>query len=169
MNKGTSYTASQVFWLTFLRVIIGWHFLYEGLVKAVNPNWSSVGYLLDSAGFMKGFFYRLAANPDTLSVVDFMNIWGLITIGLGLILGAFNRITLPAGIVMLAFYYLSHPPFVGLKYELPMEGSYLFINKNFIEIVAMMVLFIFPAHRKIGIDRLIFSNRKFNTENGNQK
>lgn len=169
MNKFTNYSKPQIFWLVALRIIIGWHFLYEGLVKAVNPNWSSVGYLLDSAGFMKVFFYGLAANPATLSVVDFMNIWGLMAIGLGLILGAFNRITLPAGIVLLAFYYLSHPPFVGLKYDLPMEGSYLFINKNLIEIAAMIILFVFPSHRQIGIDRFIFTNKKLKTEDGDQK
>jgi len=169
MKKGTNYTASQVLWLTVLRVIIGWHFLYEGIVKAGNPNWSSVGYLLDSAGLMKGFFHSLASNSSILAVVDFLNIWGLIAVGTGLILGAFNRIALSGGILLLAFYYLSHPPCIGLKYELPMEGSYLFINKNLIEMVAMIILFIFPAHRKIGIDRLIFSHRKFTTENGSQK
>lgn len=150
----------QVFWLTTLRVIIGWHFLYEGLVKALNPNWSSVGFLLDSAGFVSGFFHSLAAKPALLGIVDFLNIWGLIAIGLGLILGAFTRIALSSGILLLMLYYLSHPPFVGLKYELPMEGSYLFINKNLIEMVAMIVLTVFPAHNPIGLDRLIFKIRK---------
>ena len=27
-------------WLfTFLRIVIGWHFLYEGIAKLFNPNW----------------------------------------------------------------------------------------------------------------------------------
>ncbi|MEZ5197326.1 MAG: DoxX family membrane protein [Bacteroidales bacterium] len=153
------YTRFQLFWLVLLRVMIGWHFLYEGMVKVVNPNWSSVGYLLDSEGFLQGFFYSLAANPNVVNAIDFLNIWGLIAIGLGLILGCFSRLALVSGIVLLSFYYLSHPPFVGLKYSMPMEGSYLIINKILIELTAMVVLLLFPTSMRIGIDRFIF-NRK---------
>ncbi len=78
----------------YLRVAIGWHFLYEGMVKVTNPNWSSVSYLLDSEGWLKGLFYNLAANPDILKIIDFLNVWGLIAIGLGLILGSFSRVAI---------------------------------------------------------------------------
>jgi len=127
-----------------LRLVIGWHFLYEGIVKLTNPNWSGVGYLLDSEGFLKGFYINLASNPVLLETVDFLNIWGLIAIGLGLILGAFSRITVIAGIILLTLYYFSHPPFIGLKYSLPMEGSYLIVNKVIIELIALAVIFVFP-------------------------
>ncbi|MCF8368888.1 MAG: DoxX family membrane protein [Bacteroidales bacterium] len=147
---------SAVIWLTVLRVFIGWHFLYEGLVKLVNPNWSSVGFLLDSQGILKSFFESLAANSDTLAIVDFLNIWGLIAIGLGLILGLFSKVATWSGIVLLGLYYLSHPPFVGLDYSMPMEGSYLIVNKILIEMAALIVLLFFPTSKRIGIDRLIF-------------
>jgi thiosulfate dehydrogenase [quinone] large subunit len=158
--KNINYTTMQFFWLVALRVLIGWHFLYEGLVKVVNPNWSSAGYLMDSQGFLADFFQSLATNQSILSVVDFMNIWGLVAIGLGLILGFFSRIALYGGILLLLFYYLSHPPFVGLKYGLPMEGSYMIVNKNLIEMAAMTVLLLFPTSKIIGVDRLIFKNKK---------
>jgi len=158
------YSNSQLFWLITLRVLIGWHFLYEGVVKLSNPNWSSIGYLMDSQGFMKEVFYSIAASPTMLGVADFLNVWGLIAIGLGLILGAFTNISVVSGIALLALYYLSHPPFVSLKYSLPMEGSYLFVNKNLIELTALVILFLFPTGKQIGLDRLIFSfqsqNRK---------
>lgn len=32
---------TQWYALVLLRVLIGWHFLYEGYVKVINPNWSS--------------------------------------------------------------------------------------------------------------------------------
>ena len=89
-----------------------------------------------------------------------MNMWGLVAIGLGLILGLFSRVALYGGILLLFFYYLSHPPFVGLKYGLPMEGSYLIVNKNLIELAAMIVLLLFPTSKIIGVDRLIFKNKK---------
>jgi thiosulfate dehydrogenase [quinone] large subunit len=113
---------------------------------------------------MREFFYSIAANPTMLGVADFLNVWGLIAIGLGLILGAFTNISVISGIVLLSLYYLSHPPFVSLKYSLPMEGSYLFVNKNLIELTALVILFLFPTGKLIGLDRLIFSfqskNRK---------
>jgi len=59
-----------------------------------------------------------------------LNIAGLVLIGLGLILGSFTRLATIGGIILLAFYYLSHPPFIGLKYILPMEGSYLVVSKT---------------------------------------
>lgn len=151
---------SQIFWLVTLRVVIGWHFLYEGVVKLANPNWSSAGYLLDSAGFLKEFFYWLASDPAMLNTVDFMNVWGLIAIGLGLILGLLTKPALWAGIILLAFYYLSHPPLVGISYGLPMEGSYLLVNKTLIELIAMIVLMYFPTGIAIGIDSLIFKRAK---------
>jgi thiosulfate dehydrogenase [quinone] large subunit len=149
-------TKSQKFWLIALRLAIGWHFLYEGLAKLVNPNWSSVSYLLDSGGFLKGFFHSLAANPDILSVVDLLNIWGLILIGLGLMLGAFTRVAIISAMTLLAFYYLSHPPFVGVRYAVPSDGSFLIVNKTLIELIALGVLQVFPTWFEYGIDRYIW-------------
>jgi thiosulfate dehydrogenase (quinone) large subunit len=152
-------TKTQKLTLVFLRLAIGWHFLYEGLVKLANPNWTSAGYLLDSAGILKGFFFSLASNPDMLKIIDVLNIWGLILIGLGLILGAFTRAAIISGIVLMAFYYLSHPPFVGMKYAVPSDGSYLVVNKMVIEALALGVLLVFPTWKEWGVDRWIISRR----------
>ena len=157
-----NFTKAQFWVLVILRVIIGWHFLYEGLVKFANPNWSSVGYLLDSEGFLKGFYYFLASSPEILKIVDLLNIWGLILIGLGLMIGAFSRAAIISGITLLGFYYLSHPPFVGLRYALPMEGSYLVVSKILIEMVALVVLLLFPTSKIIGVDMFFFSRKRKN-------
>jgi thiosulfate dehydrogenase [quinone] large subunit len=160
MKNNQHYSKWQLTWLVVLRVAIGWHFLYEGMVKLVNPNWSSVGYLLDSSGIFKEMFYSIASNPGMLRMADFLNVWGLIAIGLGLILGLFTRIASWSGIVLLGFYYLSHPSFVGATYSMPMEGSYLIVNKVLIELVAIIVLLMFPTGRQIGLDRFIFRSNK---------
>ncbi|MCC8153617.1 MAG: hypothetical protein LIP01_05015 [Tannerellaceae bacterium] len=57
MKKECNYTKAQLTWLTIVRVFIGWHFMYEGLVKVVNPKWTSLPYLLDSKGPAADFFY----------------------------------------------------------------------------------------------------------------
>ncbi len=155
-----SYTGPQLSILVILRVLMGWYCMYEGIAKLLNPNWSSVGYLLDSQGVFAGFFHSLAGNPDILALVDFMNIYGLMAIGLGLILGLYTKIASIAGIVLLSLYYLSHPPFVGLKYAMPTEGNYLVVNKTLIEIFVFVIFLVFPTSKIIGLDRLIFKVRK---------
>ena len=155
-NDQRPMTTTQKLTLVALRLAIGWHFLYEGLVKLANPNWSSVSYLLDSEGFLRQMYISMASNPDVLSTIDFLNIWGLILIGLGLILGAFTRVAIISGIVLMIFYYLSHPPFVGLKYAVPSDGSYLVVNKMVIEALALGVLLVFPTWKEWGVDRWIW-------------
>ncbi|NLI25556.1 MAG: DoxX family membrane protein [Bacteroidales bacterium] len=155
-KENFGYTKGQLSILVLLRVLIGWHFLYEGIVKVLNPNWSSLGYLMDSQGFLSGFFHSLASNPNVLQVVDYLNMYGLLAIGLGLILGCFTQIATIAGMVLLALYYLSHIPFVGASYALPTDGSYLWVDKTLIELVALAVLFVLPTGRHIGLDRFIF-------------
>lgn len=153
MNQ--KYSQPQLWMLVILRVAIGWHMLYEGIIKLMNPNWSSVGYLMDSKGWFAGIFHSIAANPDVVQAADFLNIWGLILIGLGLILGLFTRLSCIAGIALLALYYLSHPPLLNANYAIPTEGNYMVVNKNIIELIALIVLLLFPTGRIIGIDRLI--------------
>ncbi|UZR94936.1 DoxX family membrane protein [Chondrinema litorale] len=150
------YGNFQVSVLVILRMMIGWHFLYEGVIKALNPSWSAGGFLMDSKWIFADMFHSMATNPATLDIINTLNIWGLIAIGLGLITGLFSRAAAIGGIVLLSLYYLSHPPLIGLKYALPAEGSYLIVNKNLIEIFALAVLFAFPTSRIIGLDRLIF-------------
>ncbi|MFC2107175.1 DoxX family membrane protein [Bacteroidota bacterium] len=154
------YTFTQSFFLVALRIAIGWHLLYEGLIKVTNPSWTSKTYLLDSQGFMKGFFEWIAENDSLLATADFVNIWGLTLIGLLLIIGLFSRISAMAGAVLLLLYYLSHPPLIGVEYLFPSEGSYFIVNKTLIEVIALLVLFYFPSGKNIGFDRLICGRQK---------
>ena len=147
-------STAQLSLLVAMRILIGWHFLYEGIIKLWNPNWSAAGYLSDSAGMFKEFFYWMAGNSSVLAFVDIANVWGLILIGLGLILGIFTRWATIGGIILLLFYYLSHPALIDVNYALPSEGSYLFVNKNLIEMAALCVLLVFPTSKVIGLDRL---------------
>src|SRR3990172_644519 len=68
--------------LTLLRVAIGWHFLYEGVVKLLDPEWSSQGYLLGSRWFLSDFFHWLASDPLLIRSVDLLNMAGVILVGL---------------------------------------------------------------------------------------
>lgn len=159
LNERSYLSNAQAFFLAALRIVIGWHFLYEGLIKLFTSSWTATGYLMDSKGFMAPLFKSMAANPDVLKAVDILNEWGLILIGAGLILGLFTRISAIAGMVLLLFYYLSHPPLIGLNYALPSEGSYFIVDKIMIEFFALGVILVFRAGRIIGLDSLLFRNR----------
>lgn len=152
---GSYYTNAQATALVLLRIFIGWHLLYEGLVKAFNPYWTAGPYLAESKWIFKGIFTWMADHQSVLMVVDFLNQWGLIVIGLGLMLGLFSRPMALAGAALLLLYWLANPPFIAYRYTMPMEGSYIIVNKNLIEATALLVLALFPTGGIVGLDRLI--------------
>ncbi len=154
------YTNLQLTALVILRVVIGWHFLYEGMVKVLNPYWSSAGFLLETKGIFKGLATSIVASPGALGFVDFLNKWGLVLIGLGLIAGCLTRVASVSGMVLLLFYYVFHPPFIGYTYATPVEGSYLIVNKNLVELCALFVLTLFPTGSIIGVDRFLSFMKK---------
>lgn len=153
-HRGFQLTA-----LVTLRMLVGWHFLYEGVAKLTNPRWSASGYLMESQGWFSGFFTGLANDAGALGVVDTLNQWGLLLIGLALVLGVFVRWAAVAGLVVLALYYLAAPPFPGLDYAIPTEGSYLFVNKVLVEMGAMLVILGIPTSHQIGLDRIFYLKR----------
>ncbi len=155
MVKKDSYSTVQLTAMVLLRVFIGWHFAYEGLVKILNPKWSALPYLLDSKGIMSDFFAALAGDTAMLDMVNLLNEWTLLLIGLGLITGTFSKLSSIGAIILLGFYYLSHPSFIGASYMMPFEGSYLWIDKNLVELVAVCVLLAFPTSHIIGVDRFL--------------
>jgi len=151
---GPGYGRFQVTVLVALRMVIGWHFLYEGIAKLTNPYWTSAGYLADAQWILKGLALDVAASPTAVTVVDYLNEYGLVLIGLGLLFGALTRVAAIAGVVLLALYWLVAPPFPSFIYATPAEGSYLVVNKVLIEAVALLVVLAFPASRRFGLDAL---------------
>ncbi len=149
------YTNWQVAALVILRVLIGWHFLYEGIVKVVNPHWSAAPFLNASQGPFANLFKSMAPNSGTLDVINICNQWGLVLIGLSLIAGLLSRWASIGGMALLFMYYISNPPFIGIDASAAAEGSYLIVNKNLIELFSLLVLFLFPTGKIIGLDRLL--------------
>ena len=162
-NKLTSsiiVNNQQLYGLVVLRVLIGWHILYEGVSKLINPYWSSAAYLLDSKWIFSGLAKTIVSNPTLLTISDYVNMWGLTLVGLCLLLGVFSRQAALSGMVFISLYYLFAPPFLGLEHSRPGEGSYIVVNKNLIEACALFVLYHFPTSHLIGLDRILFKSEK---------
>ena len=144
MNS-SSFTGPQRNVLVLMRLAIGWHFLYEGILKLYNPAWTAKGYLLSSEGLFSGFFSWMASD-SMIGITNSANIVILMFVGAALILGYLERQGAIAGAVLLALYYLAHPAFPGLNQGIT-EGNYFLINKNIIEALALLVIYQFPNCR----------------------
>ena len=141
--------------ITVLRVLVGWHFLYEGLTKLTAASWTSAGYLKQARGPFAELFRGLAGNPNMLANADLITMWGLTIVGACLILGLLTRLASLAGIGFILMFYLATPPLVGYFYSVPSEGSYLIVNKNLVEIAALVVIFATRSGLFAGLDRIV--------------
>ena len=141
--------------ITVLRVLVGWHFFYEGLTKLTAPSWTAAGYLKQARGPFGEMFRGIAADPNMLQNADLVTMWGLTIVGLFLMLGLFTRLASVAGIGFILLFYFATPPFIGYFYTVPSEGSYLIVNKNLVEAAALGVIFMTRSGLFAGLDRIV--------------
>ena len=154
--------------LILLRTLIGWHFLYEGYYKLMTPGWSAegqplgawsaAGYLKAASGPLAGLLRRMMESgmgPWIDRGVKF----GLLLVGLSLMLGLATRLGCWGAIILLSLFYLSAIPFQGTP-QPGNEGTYLLVNKNLIELVAIFALLLFDTGRIAGLDMLLTRRKK---------
>lgn len=143
-------------WLfTILRILTGWLFLYEGISKLLIPGWSAKIYLMGTNWLFADLFHRMAESPGIMQVVDFLNIWGLILIGLSLFTGLLVRWSSIAGSLLLLMYFTAYPPIPGHTFGAVFEGNYIWVNRTLIELVMLILFTALPPGYFFGADRLI--------------
>ena len=152
----------QQFCLVTLRTAIGWHFAYEGFYKLMLPGWTRAGERVaewSAAGYLKGatgpaapLFHRLAEQSSVMNVVDIAIPIGLFLVGMSLMLGLFTQAGCLGAIGFLTMFYLSQPPLSGMP-QAGAEGTYLFVNKNLVELIAVLTIFAFRTGRIAGLDQ----------------
>lgn len=116
-----------------------------------------------TASLEKQFAEKLAeSQPDQqarqlkpIEIMDFMTIWGITAIGAGLFTGTLTRLAALAGVVFLAMTYLAVPAFPWLPAPPQNEGNYIFVNKNVVEMMALLVIAAAPSGRWFGGDALL--------------
>ncbi len=158
-DRITDYKNSKTA-ITILRILVGWHFLYEGIIKVYNPDWSAKGYLLTAETFTG--FYQWLASDSLIGLVDALNVVVLLLVGLSLVLGAFEKQGAFFGIGLLVMYYFAHPAFMSSA-QLVTEGNYWIINKNLVEVAALFVLYTVPTGSYFGLEVLIKKTAKLKT------
>mgnify|MGYP005843170831 CR=1 FL=1 len=141
-----------------LRAAIGWHLLYEGLSKLLSSGWTSAAYLSTAEWVLGGLFRGLASAPWLLAVTDAVNMWTLAAAGLCLMVGALTRPAAIAGILLLLLYSAAHPALPGMA-GATAGGSYLIVDRNIVEALALAVIAVLPFGSLWGLDRLIARRR----------
>jgi uncharacterized membrane protein YphA (DoxX/SURF4 family) len=90
-----------------------------------------------------------------LDWIDFGVRWGLTIVGACLILGFFTRLNCLGGALLLLSFYLAVPPLPGLPEVFRAEG-YPYINKNIVEMLALLMLMTTRSGRWAGLDGLLY-------------
>lgn len=149
--------------LIVLRTLVGWHFAYEGYYKLAAPAWapgggriapfSAEGYLRSATGPLAGLFHSMSANPSIVHATDVIVPIALLMVGLSLMLGLFTQTGCVGAMLFLALFYVSQPPLSGMP-QTGAEGAYLIVNKNLIEMAAVMTVMVFRTGAIAGLDCL---------------
>lgn len=95
--------------------------------------------------------------------IDWANMIGLTAVGIGLMLGLFTRFWALCGAGFLGMYYFAMPPWPGLPSNPIAEGHYLIVNKNLIELIALLMIATSGVGRWAGLDAFIHRIRVKNS------
>jgi len=134
----------QKIWLAALRITTGWLFFYAGLTKILNPEWTAGGYLKGAKTFTG--LYQWLASDGILPIVDFLNEWGLLLIGVGLILGIGVRWAGILGAIMMVLYYF---PVLEPGFKI---AHGLVVDEHLIYASGLLVLSYFRAGSAFGLE-----------------
>lgn len=128
-----------------LRVGLGWIFFWAGITKVLKPAWSAGGYLQGAKTFPDLFHWF--ATPAMLPLTNLVTEWGLLLLGISLILGVFIRWTAPVGIALMALFYLPI-----LQFPYPNVNSFI-VDEHIIYIIALTILIVFNAGNYWGLGK----------------
>jgi len=94
---------------------------------------------------------RLPSTP--IDRINQQTMWGLTILGVLLLVGCCTRLAALGGAVMLTMFYLAMPPWPGVP-EVPGPEHSFIVNKNFIEVMALLAIASLPTGQWFGLDRL---------------
>lgn len=129
------------YWVVFLRLLVGWWFLHEGLNKYATPGAFKAGWFLEKTGTIVSPVLNAVAGGPTETAINAIIPIGELLIGLGLILGMLTRTAAFFGAVMMFFFY-----FGGEHWR---RGL---VNGDLLGLVLFVTIIVVGAGRVWGID-----------------
>ncbi len=95
-----------------------------------------------------------------LDVANLLTTYGLIAIGVCLILGFLTPFAAICAIAFLALLYFTIPPWPNLPPNPKAEGHYWIVNKNLVELIACLLIAVTASGHWFGLDALFFGARR---------
>ncbi len=129
-----------------MRITMGWLFIWNGWLHIKDPSWTAVGYI--SKSHIAPQFFSWLATPDILEWVNFLNSWGILVLGICLVIGFSTRIAASFGIIAMILYYI---PTIS-KFPFLTNGS-LFISEHIFYILILISLIILNAGQYFGFGK----------------
>jgi len=129
-----------------IRLSLGWLFLFSGISKINNPNWTAANYIKSAKTFPG--LYEWFASPENIGWVNLLNEWGMALIGAALILGIAVRPASLAGFMLMLLYYF---PIL----DFPKAGEAYIVDQHIIYAFCLLFIATVRAGQFLGIDGLI--------------
>jgi len=101
--------------------------------------------------------FQPTKEANLIDYLDLVTPWALAVMGGCLILGLFSRLAALAAAFFLLMTYLAVPSYPWLPTPPASEGNYFFVNKNVIEMLALLVLAVTPTGRWFGLDAIPYA------------
>jgi len=131
--------------LTLLRFALAWIFIYSSVSKILQGNWSAEGFLSHATTFPDLFAFF--AQPENIAIVNLLNVYGQLLLGLSLLFGVFLPLAAISGSFLMLLYYLPvlHFPYAG-------EGTTSFlIDQHILIILILFLLWKTDAGKYVGL------------------
>ena len=134
--------------VAILRIVIGWHFLYEGVWKLMQKGeWSCASYLTAAQGPLAPLFKWMSAQGWIVAMGDWAVQLGLVAIGLALVTGILARVAALFGIVLMAMFYCCQPPEPFATAFSGADGRFFVLERNAIEALGLLLIAVLPCWR----------------------
>ncbi|MFC3478045.1 DoxX family protein [Halobacterium litoreum] len=157
LGRNVSFTYSEQ-WVGYsvlgLRLVMAWTFLQAGLDKLLAGDWTAAPFLLNAippGNPLADLFTTL--GTDYVGLVNVLNVWGQILVGLALLVGAFVRFSAFWGAVMMLFYWLASLE-GGLFDGLPIAHGWV-VDSHLVYAVLLFGLGAIGAGRIVGVDEYL--------------
>lgn len=129
-----------------LRICMGWLFAWNGWLHISDKDWSAISYIQRTNTFES--LYAWFTKPDIFEWVHFLNSWGILVLGVCLIIGFSTRLASIFGIIAVTLYYI---PLIG-KFPFLTNGS-LFISEHIFYILILLALIFLNAGQYFGFGK----------------
>jgi thiosulfate dehydrogenase (quinone) large subunit len=151
-NVAFEYSETWVgYSLLSLRLVMAYVFLSAGIQKVLDPGWTAAGFLTNAVPEGNPFAGVFAAMADGwLWLIDPLNVWGQVLIGLALLVGAFVRLAALGGAMMMLLYWLTQFQ-AGLLLGLPVENGFV-VTYHLVYAIILFGVGAFGAGRILGVD-----------------